>query len=102
MVKTFSKAALAEQGSRLELSSPQLFSPSRFLSTPPPPLSLFAQEVSRMKEDEGVFDSPSLYLRRYPSPVQLADVESFIRPPTPAQSSVCCSAEEGASTRGVV
>lgn len=48
MVKEFSKAALAEQGSRLELGSPLLFSPSRFLSLPSP-LSLFAQEVSRMK-----------------------------------------------------
>lgn len=75
MVKTFSKAVLAEQGSRLELSSPRLFSPSRFLSLFPP---FFV--CSRGFEDEGVFDSQSLYLRLYPSLVQLDDVESFIRP----------------------
>lgn len=75
MVKTFSKAALAEQGSHLELSSPRLFSPSRFLSLSPP---FFV--CSRGVEDEGVFDSQSLYLRLYPSLVQLDDVESFIRP----------------------
>lgn len=75
MVKTFSKAALAEQGSHLELSSPRLFSPSRFLSLSPP---FFV--CSRGVEDEGVFDSQSLYLRLYPSLVQFDDVESFIRP----------------------
>lgn len=74
MVKTFSKAVLAEQGSRLELSSPRLFSPSRFLFSPP----FFV--CSRGFEDEGVFDSQSLYLRLYPSLVQLDDAESFIRP----------------------
>lgn len=73
MVKTFSKAALAEQGSRLELSSPQLFSPSRFLSLFPP---FFV--CSRDVEDEGVFDSQSRHLRLYPSFVQLDDAESYV------------------------
>lgn len=38
-----------------------------------------------MKEDEGVFDSQSLYLGLYLiyTLVQLADGESFIRPPDP-------------------
>lgn len=94
MVKAFSKAALAEQGSRLELGSPRLFSPSRFLSLFFPPPFIVR---SRCVEDEGFFDLQSLYLRLYQSLVQLDDVESFLRLLTLLESLVCCSAEEGAS-----
>lgn len=95
MVKAFSKAALADQGSRLELGSPRLFSPSRFLSLPPPPFIV----CSRGVEDEGFFDLQSLYLRLCPSLVQLDDVESLLRLLPLLESLVCCSAEEGGIPR---
>lgn len=48
--------------------------PSAFLFFSAPPFFFLCVA------DEGVFDSQSLYLRLYPSLVQLDDVESFLRP----------------------